>query len=64
MPPEILAGNTVINPPRAEFALIDADEAQINVSFHHVHDDVTPMLDALRKSGIPHVEWFMQGWLG
>lgn len=63
LPHEILAGGKVINPPRAEFALIDADEAQINVSFHHVHYDVAPMLDALRNSGMPHVEWLMQGWL-
>lgn len=64
IPHEILAGNKVINPPRAEFALIEADDMKINVSFHHVYYDVTSMLDALRNGGMPHLEWFMQGWLG
>ena len=47
---------------RAEFAILDADDGQIHVSFHHVNYDVAPVLGAIRNSGMPHSRWLIGEW--
>ncbi len=46
----------------AEYAVIDAGEGDLSISFHRVALDVERMLAVAAASGMPHQEWWAGRW--
>jgi predicted phosphodiesterase len=55
-------GKRVRNPPWAEYALLTHEDARLNVEFKRAPYDTRPVLEAALASGMPHVDWWVQGW--
>jgi hypothetical protein len=51
------------NPPWAEYALVEWQDGALTVMLRRVPYDVTPLIGAARRGGMPHAEWWVQGWL-
>lgn len=64
LPFEILTAGTARNPARAEYALLEIVRGQPSVTFRRVPYDVTPLLEAVRRSGMPHGEVWAADWSG
>jgi len=59
IPPDV----TTANPPWAEFALLDADaDGSLAIALGRAPYDISPLLAAIRASGMPFAEWCMDGW--
>jgi putative phosphoesterase len=55
-------GKSVRNPPWAEYALVEVQRGLPNITFRRVPYDVRPMIEAALASGMPHAEWWVEGW--
>jgi putative phosphoesterase len=54
---------TAMNPPWAEFAVLDAgDDGSVAVTLGRAPYDVAPLLTAIRDSGMPYADWCADGW--
>lgn len=56
-------GDEVRNPPWAEYALLESSRDQPVVSFRRVPYDSGEVVAAARKSGMPHLDRWLRGWL-
>jgi len=52
----------VRNPPWAEYGLVSWEHGCLNIELRRVPFDVDMMIRAARDSGMPHLEWWIQGW--
>jgi len=50
------------NPPRAEYLLLSVDNGVLDLQFRRVHIDVAAVLEAARRSSMPHVQWWCKDW--
>jgi len=50
------------NSPWAEYGLVSWENGSLNVELRRVPFDVEVMVRAARDSGLPHLEWWVQGW--
>lgn len=50
------------NVPWAEYGLVSWENGSLNVELRRVPFDVDVMIRAARDSGLPHLEWWIQGW--
>lgn len=62
LPVDFLENGQAVNIPRVEFAVIDVTEDRFNITFHHVAYEPEPLLAAIRSSGMPHNDWFINEW--
>jgi len=63
LPWEYRRGSTdVRNPPWAEYAIIQAEDSQPNITFYRVHYDIKALIETAYQSGMPHAEWWVQDW--
>jgi len=62
LPYEILPNGEARNPPWAEYALLEETGGQPSVTFQRVPYDMTPVLEAARRSGMPHAAWWSADW--
>lgn len=56
------AGAKAINPSYAEYALITVVKGQPSITLKRVPYDITPLVEAARKSGMPHTERWLEDW--
>lgn len=63
LPYEFLSSGEARNPPWAEYALVDVRRGQPSITFRRVPYDVSPILEAAEKSGMPHAAWWNADWL-
>lgn len=64
LPYEILPDGSVRNPPRAEYVLVEVARGEPSITFRRVPYDVTPLLEAVRTSRMPHGEIWRADWSG
>jgi predicted phosphodiesterase len=57
------AGAKAINPPYAEYALVTIAKGEPSINLKRVPYDITPLIEAARKSGMPHAEQWLEDWL-
>ncbi|NOZ27051.1 MAG: metallophosphoesterase family protein [Chloroflexi bacterium] len=57
-----LATGRVRNPPWAEYAVVTREGEALGVELRRVPVDVEAIRRAALDSGMPHVEWWMEGW--
>lgn len=50
-------------PPWAEYAIVEALEGELSVTFKRAPVDVPAVVAAARRSAIPHLEWWIGEWL-
>jgi putative phosphoesterase len=55
-------GSTIRNPHWAEYAVIEAEAQHLSVILKRVDYDVTPTIEVAQKSGMPHANWWIEGW--
>jgi putative phosphoesterase len=51
-------------PPWAEYGIVEVRNGAIDVSLRAVPLDVEQVVARARASGMPHAEWWAEGWLG
>lgn len=64
LPYERLPGDRVHNPPWAEYAILTVSGSNMRVELRRTPVDVTQVIQAVRRSGMPHAEWWLAGWQG
>jgi putative phosphoesterase len=52
-----------INPPWAEYAIIQSTDTSLSVDLRRVLIEREPIAHALLESGMPYAEWLAEGWL-
>ncbi len=62
LPYETLADGTTRNPPWAEYAIVEWQEGNLEVSLRRVPYNIDPLLEAVRTSGMPHGDWWSKDW--
>ncbi len=62
LPFEILPDGSARNPARAEYALVEVVKGQPSITFRRIPYDLQPLLEAAKKSGMPHAETWNDGW--
>lgn len=62
LPFELLPDGRARNLAWAEYALIEVVQGQPSVTFRRVPYDVTPVLEAAARSGMPHAAWWSADW--
>ena len=58
-----LRGGRFVNPPRAEYLLLDAVGSSWDVQFRQVPYPVRLIQDGFRAAGVPHAERFASDWV-
>jgi predicted phosphodiesterase len=48
--------------PWAEYAILEAKPGSLSVSFHMVGFNLDALLNAARRSGMPHATWWIERW--
>ncbi|EFH88016.1 hypothetical protein [Ktedonobacter racemifer] len=46
----------------AEYGTLNLESGRLSIDLRHIPLDVTAVLHAGARSGMPHVEWWMQKW--
>ncbi len=52
-----------INPPWAEYAIVQSTDTRLSVDLRRVPIERDPVARALLDSGMPYAEWLAEGWL-
>ncbi len=52
-----------INPPWAEYAIVESTDTSLSVDLRRVPIEREPIARAFLESGMPYAEWLAQGWL-
>jgi predicted phosphodiesterase len=52
-----------INPPWAEYAIVQSTDTSLSVDLRRVPIEREPVARALLESGMPYAEWLAEGWL-
>jgi predicted phosphodiesterase len=55
-------GSTIRNPHWAEYAVIEAEADNLSITLRRVNYDVTPTIEAAKTGGMPHADWWIEGW--
>ncbi|MGI6358811.1 MAG: metallophosphoesterase family protein [Bacillota bacterium] len=56
-------GSAIGMGPVAQYALLSASSGRVDVSFRSVPYDITPAVEAAKRFGMPHAEWWVNNWL-
>ena len=51
------------SPPWAEYAILDCGKEGLSVTMKRVGYDVEELAEVAAKSGMPHSDWWMKGWI-
>lgn len=62
LPFELLPNGGVRNPAWSEYALVETIKGQPSITFRRAPYDVTPVLEAAERSGMPHAAWWSADW--
>ncbi|MBX3080450.1 MAG: metallophosphoesterase family protein [Anaerolineae bacterium] len=54
--------NQMINPARAEYAILTWQAGQWNVDLRAVSFDLAAFAHSVRQSGLPYADWFLADW--
>lgn len=54
---------TVHNPAWAEYAVLEADKGDLQMTFHRVGYELRPLVEAVRASQMPYADWWLEDWL-
>jgi diadenosine tetraphosphatase ApaH/serine/threonine PP2A family protein phosphatase len=59
----VLATGQVLNPPWAEYALVEAADGRLRVELRRVPVEVRAIVRAARESGMPNATWWAEDWM-
>lgn len=62
LPFEVAGKKGARNPTWAEYAIINYDDGNLNVSLKRVEYDVRELKESVYESGIPHKDWWIKDW--
>ena len=61
--PYFLQNGQLHSPNWAEYAIVEATESGLNITFHRVNYGLKPLIAAVRENHIPHANWWLANWL-
>ena len=60
--PYELTGEGTRNPPWAEYSIVEWRAGAVNIALRRVSIDVDMVVCAALRSGMPHADWWVDGW--
>ncbi len=63
LPHETPAAGSTRNPPWAEYAVVTWQANHLQIDLRRVPYTVDPLIEYTRSCGMPHAEWWLEGWL-
>lgn len=60
--PYFLENGQMHTPNWAEYAVVEANEKGVNITFHRVSYDLKPLIAAVRDNHIPYADWWLESW--
>lgn len=52
----------VRTPPWAEYAILQVEDINLDITFHRARYDIQPLLAVVHQSGMPFANWWVQDW--
>lgn len=50
------------NPAWAEYAMIESQKGELEITFHRVEYDIRSLVTAVRASQMPYADWWLEDW--
>lgn len=60
--PYFLENGQLHTPNWAEYAIVEAGERDLNITFQRVSYDLKPLIAAVRANHIPYADWWLESW--
>lgn len=60
--PYFVENGQLHTPNWAEYAIVEASERALNITFHRVSYDLKPLIAAVRANHIPYADWWLASW--